>query len=553
LARVTAPKAARVGLCPSETTLVEFADGTLVTDAAAELEWHVDQCSTCRRALAEMARAGGAEDDHGVSGPRRARSARAPGLFVDLSSSLLAPGEIVADRFRIERLLAQGGMGVVYVAVHVETEQRVAVKVLVTPVDAESRRTMDGFRLEARVFARIESEHIVRVLDAGIDEHRKLAFIAMELLVGETLGARVRNGGAFAPAALLSVLEQVASALTAAHRHMDDHGRPMPIVHRDLKPENIFLTMDRESNPRAKLLDFGMAKVASATATESVEVRGTPQYMAPEQLDGARVSPATDVAALGLIAFYCLAGCSYWKAASSRSPLATLVREILAGTTVPASQRARELGAQADALSPAFDAWFARCTALEPSGRFASASEAVVAFAAAFELATSDSTAGATPRGPSERVDRSSPPVGSPATTVTLALVALVATLFIVGRALRPSSADPATTVVTASTSQAFVPEPKAERPPPTTGLAPKPPSSPSDPASHPGSASPPPSSAPASARSAEPPRKHPTAPIPPSVPSSSTTTKPMAASNCNPPFTVEPNGITRHAKPECL
>src|SRR5258708_11475227 len=102
----------------------------------------------------------------------------------------LARGDVVADRYRIERELARGGMGTVYVAEHVETEQRVALKILAGAIDLER------FRLEARVFARLASDHIVPVLDAGIDDARALGYIAMELLEGDTLAQLLKRKGA---------------------------------------------------------------------------------------------------------------------------------------------------------------------------------------------------------------------------------------------------------------------------------------------------------------------------------------------------------------------
>jgi predicted Zn-dependent protease len=252
---------------------------------------------------------------------------------------------------------------------------------------ATSDKALVGFRLEARVFARIPSEHIVRVLDAGMDEERRLAFIAMELLEGHTLGAMVRKEGRVPAEALVEVLAQTASALDAAHGATNPGGTPHPIIHRDLKPENIFVTRRSDGHPHAKLLDFGIAKIASPTAAPSVDARGTPPFMAREQLEGDVLSPQTDVAALGLIAFFCLTGRHYWKAANDKSAsVSALMREMLGSTAVPASQRARELDITAVTVSPAFDQWFARCTAAKSDDRFATAGAAVHALALALNV-----------------------------------------------------------------------------------------------------------------------------------------------------------------------
>src|SRR5262249_1017496 len=158
-----------------------------------------------------------------------------------------------------------------------------------------------------------------------------------------------------APAALVPLILQAASALDAAHAATDGRGRPAPIVHRDLKPDNVFVVAG-DAGPHAKLLDFGIAKIASGASTASHEAHGTPQYMAVEQIEGCAVQPQTDVAALGLTVFFCLTGRSYWKMATSKqATMAALLREILAGATTPASDRARELGVVGAQLTPEFD------------------------------------------------------------------------------------------------------------------------------------------------------------------------------------------------------
>jgi serine/threonine-protein kinase len=152
-------------------------------------------------------------DDSLLRAVARAPDGRAP----------LVKGDVVAKRFRIERRLAAGGMGVVYVAEHVETEQKIALKVLMPDV-AGSQDALDRFRLEARVFAKLASDHIVRVVDAGIDDERRIGFIAMELLEGETLHAMVHRLRAIDPETLVAILVQVASALDRAHAYVDKDG-----------------------------------------------------------------------------------------------------------------------------------------------------------------------------------------------------------------------------------------------------------------------------------------------------------------------------------------
>ncbi|HEU4410652.1 MAG TPA: protein kinase [Polyangiaceae bacterium] len=296
---------------------------------------------------------------------------------------MLREGQLVASRYRIERRIAQGGMSAVFAAEHVATEERVALKVLFPHV-LGSKSAVESFQLEARVTARIDSEHIVRILDAGFDEHLGLPFLAMELLRGMTLRALVRETGALSPAEALAVLRQVAKALDKAHGYVDRAGRPAPIVHRDLKPENLFVRAGEGGAAFVKVLDFGIAKVLSESQLHSHEVKGTPLFMAREQFSHGAVTPQLDVWALGLIAFYALAGRIYWlSGAQGVGGVGALLNEILVQPLAPPSERALALG-----LTPAwpveFDAWFLRCLEPDPRNRFASAGVAVEALVEVF-------------------------------------------------------------------------------------------------------------------------------------------------------------------------
>ena len=149
-----------------------------------------------------------------------------------------------AGRYRIVRHLADGGMGAVFEAEHVGTEARVALKLLwphVVQVAAARKR----FELEAKVAARVNSEHIVKVLDAGVDPESRSPYLVMELLTGSTLAARVSREGPLPPSTAVTLMRQVARGLDAAHGYTSPEGAPQPIVHRDLKPENVFLTHQR--------------------------------------------------------------------------------------------------------------------------------------------------------------------------------------------------------------------------------------------------------------------------------------------------------------------
>ncbi|MCC6521046.1 MAG: serine/threonine protein kinase [Polyangiaceae bacterium] len=275
----------------------------------------------------------------------------------------LEPGSIVAG-YRVVGPLAAGAMGAVYVAEQLATKKQRALKVM-QPALVEDDKARERFAQEAQIGAGLESEHIVEVIDAGIDAARGTPWLAMELLKGETVAARVAREGPLPVGVVRELLAQLCHALGAAH----DRG----IVHRDLKPENLFLAAPRrEGVPfTLKVLDFGIAKMVSEAQTHFTGAIGTPLFMAPEQMvPGRRVAPATDVWALGLIAFRLLTGEYYWRAARNESPTAMMLLNEVANLPLePASARARELGAE-ELVPAGFDDWFARAVTRDLDDRF---------------------------------------------------------------------------------------------------------------------------------------------------------------------------------------
>jgi len=273
-------------------------------------------------------------------------------------------------------------MGAVYEAEHVATEQRVALKVLL-PQMLQLAAARRRFELEAKVSARVNCEHIVRVLDAGVDG--ETPYLAMELLSGETLAARVRHDGPLAAPSALELLRQVGRGLDAAHGYRTADGTSQPIVHRDLKPENLFLVRRTDGSSLVKIVDFGIAKVLSEATGVSREVRGTPLYMAFEQVAGEAVSPQTDVWALGLVAYFMLTGQSYWSAPSKAVPSTeALFAQILTLPLPRPSDRLRDHGI-VWRVPAAFDAWLLTCLERKPLQRYASAGAAVAALERALE------------------------------------------------------------------------------------------------------------------------------------------------------------------------
>ncbi|TAK28980.1 MAG: hypothetical protein EPO40_11180 [Myxococcaceae bacterium] len=284
----------------------------------------------------------------------------------------LVPGMIFARDYRVLRHLSAGGMGAVYVVEQVSTQRQRALKIML-PDLVRDPKNRERFTQEATVGARIRSDHLVEVVAAGIDEATETPWIAMELLEGDEL-AKVLEKRALSPGELLEVFRQLCHGLGAAHRG--------GLVHRDLKPENIFLAhARREGSPyTVKILDFGIAKVIgeSRTAAMSTSTLGSPLWMAPEQAEQGAIRPATDVWALGLIAFYALTGAYYWRIAHGDFAIAMLLKEIFVDPLDPASVRAGLYG-RAAMVPPGFDAWFSRCVVRDPAMRFHDANEALAA------------------------------------------------------------------------------------------------------------------------------------------------------------------------------
>ena len=296
-------------------------------------------------------------------------------------SSRLTTGSIFAHRYRIERCLAQGGMGEVYEVVHLETERRRALKVMHVHVlqNDDGTDLRERFMREAKVAAHIESEFIVDVFDAGVDEAAGQPFLVMELLRGEELGKRVKRLGHLSLSEAAIYLHQTALALDKTHK--------ASIVHRDIKPGNLFVTEREDGQPWIKVLDFGIAKlVAESTVGAATQAFGTPLYMAPEQFDSrARITPAADIYALGMVAYSLLTGRAYWAAEGKAAGVFALAAVAALGPKEPASVRAAARGIT---LPPGFDAWFAKITAVDPSQRFPSAIEAVRALGVAPPMAS---------------------------------------------------------------------------------------------------------------------------------------------------------------------
>jgi serine/threonine protein kinase len=275
-----------------------------------------------------------------------------------------APGTFVTPDVRLVAPLSQGAMGTLWVAEHLGLGTRVVVKFVAHKLAGDAA-ALARFRREAKAAAQLRSQHVVRTMDYGTMDGGA-PYIVMELLEGETLGARLRRTRSLGlrPTALL--VSHVAEALGEAHA--------LGIVHRDIKADNIFLAHSPEGL-LAKVLDFGMAKHhasrAGSLVTATGVIVGTPEYMSPEQVLGSKhVDHRADLWALGVVTYRALFGRMPFTGGTPHA----LVFNICKG----AHRKPSELG-----LPTALDAWFARALAPQVELRFASAQELCDAFAAA--------------------------------------------------------------------------------------------------------------------------------------------------------------------------
>jgi eukaryotic-like serine/threonine-protein kinase len=214
-------------------------------------------------------------------------------------------GDVLAGKYRIERVLGAGGMGVVVAATHLRLEQLVAIKFLL-PAALESEDVVARFAREARAASRIQSEHVARVIDVGELEDG-LPYMVMEYLEGSDLAGILADAGPLPIETTVDYLLQACEALAEAHA--------AGIVHRDLKPANLFLAARADGTSIVKVLDFGISKAASDAAATAARLTGTavimgsPLYMSPEQLRSSRdVDARTDVWSLGVIFFELVTG-----------------------------------------------------------------------------------------------------------------------------------------------------------------------------------------------------------------------------------------------------
>jgi serine/threonine-protein kinase len=468
-------------------------------------------------------------------------------------------GDVLAGKYRVDRILGVGGMGVVVAAHHVQLDDRVAIKFLL-PEMLGSTECVSRFAREARAAVKIKSEHVARVTDVGKLESGS-PYMVMEYLEGEDLSAWIARGPLRVEQAVDFVL-QACEAIAEAHS--------LDIVHRDLKPANLFCVKRPGGQPSIKVLDFGISKLGGGpqdvSMTRTTAIIGSPVYMSPEQMTSSKsVDLRTDIWALGVILFELVTG---------RPPFGgDTVTEVAIHIAMDPTPPPRSLRPD---LPPGLDAAITKCLEKDRARRFQNVRElacALVEFGSkragrSFEeidatLRASGDLEGtleseALSRAADARLPSASPPEArhgstiaawqrtgpgskragkaiAGAVTAAVVLAGVAGALVVTRRGESAASPGPLTglaisTVVTAPPPASVVIAPAAlEEPPPATPAAPVVAAS-----------------APKAAAARGP---H---PAPPLVAPAHSAPAPAAKPSCNPPYVIDAAGDRKY-KPECL
>jgi len=266
----------------------------------------------------------------------------------------LEPGSRLG-KYTIVREIGRGGMGSVYEARHEELHKAVAIKTLKSEF-ASQPAIVERFLREGRASSRVRHRHAIEMFDVG--EHEGIVFLAMEYLEGEDLAQRLKRGGALPVQTAIDLLLPVLSAIVEAHE--------VGVVHRDLKPANIFLATTRRGHVEPKVLDFGISRIEDDQNQTSTETMlGTPFFMAPEQVRGAKnTSPLSDQFSLGVILYQCLTGVLPFRGATSFETFQLITQG-----------QYRQPRTLVETIPPAVEASLARTLSTDPRARFPSVAE----------------------------------------------------------------------------------------------------------------------------------------------------------------------------------
>ena len=283
------------------------------------------------------------------------------------AAALVAPGDVIEDKYRIDAVVGRGGMSVVYRATHLHLDQLVAIKVL-SAAALVMPEYVARLKREARAASRIRSEHVVRIFDIGELPGSGIPYLVMEHLVGADLAQVLAKRGPLPVHLAVECIMQACEALAEAHA--------VGIIHRDLKPANLFLTEGVDGSPCVKVLDFGISRMSRREAlsplTDPGVVLGTPSYMAPEQMEAAdNIDTRSDIWAIGAILYELLVGRPPFIGQSLPQLFVKIMRS---KTPRPSAVR--------DDVDPGLDEVVARCLAIDPARRYATVADLAWALAA---------------------------------------------------------------------------------------------------------------------------------------------------------------------------
>ena len=273
-------------------------------------------------------------------------------------------GTVLLEKYRIERVIGEGGMGVVARAHHLTLDQPVAIKFLLDEV-LGNQEVVQRFMREAQAAVKLRSEHVARVHDVGTLASGA-PYMVMELLDGVDLGGLLRQRGALVPGLAVDFMLQACEALAEAHA--------LGFVHRDIKPANFFITRRASGAPLLKVLDFGISKIPAISAaldarvTQTQAVLGTPAYMSPEQMRSSKhVDARTDIWAMGVVLYEALAGRRPFSGETFSALCIQVASDPMPPFPVP--------------LPPGLISLVARCLEKDPDMRFQNMAELAAALA----------------------------------------------------------------------------------------------------------------------------------------------------------------------------
>jgi phosphate/phosphite/phosphonate ABC transporter binding protein len=256
-------------------------------------------------------------------------------------TDVISRTRLLEGKYRLGRLIGEGGMGAVYEAEHEGLRAKVAVKLL-SEHGSLDQKSVARFRREARAMGAIRHENVVSVMDTGTDEDG-IPFLVMELLEGESLAGMLRRERHLSPGLACWIASQVLAGLSAAHAQ--------GVVHRDLKPGNIFISRQSDGTHRVKILDFGISKLGGDSATLNVTAEGalvgTPNFMAPEQITGeAPLDSRVDIYAVGVLLYRMVTGRLPYVGKTPDE----LYRKVLSGQVTPPRRRNPDLPPELEAM-----------------------------------------------------------------------------------------------------------------------------------------------------------------------------------------------------------